>query len=199
MSDLTLQQEEAIATFKENLHLPGGGFHLLIIELCKEFQLPFQKVRNVLMNAQGKIEKKIRNDFENVSEGDLTKENWLNIIRTKLTDLAKDNVSVMDALTENTKYQEVLNVLKEPIKNENDREDILEELMQVYEKNVFKPLLAMLHTTKLYWKLMLAEDLNKMTDTCRQQFSDYPEHMEAAKLLFELDEQVRTAKIDGES
>ena len=48
MTHLTEQQEAAMATFKENLHLPNGGFHKLIIELSKEFQLPFQKVRTVL-------------------------------------------------------------------------------------------------------------------------------------------------------
>ncbi|NOH97420.1 hypothetical protein [Vibrio sp. 99-70-13A1] len=195
MSQLTPQQEEAIATFKENLHLPGGGFHLLIIELCKEFQLPFQKVRNVLMKAQTKVEKKIRHDFSAVCESDITQETWLNSIRTKLAEMAQDNVPVMDNLLANEKYKKVLAALNVPIQNEYEREDILEELMQVYEKEVFKPLLAMLHTTKLYWKLMLAEDLNKMTTICREQFSDYPQHMEAAKILFELDEKVRAAKI----
>lgn len=195
MSQLTPQQEEAIATFKENLHLPGGGFHLLIIELCKEFQLPFQKVRNVLMKAQTKVEKKIRHDFSAVCESDITQETWLNSIRTKLAEMAQDNVPVMDNLLASEKYKKVLAALNVPIQNEYEREDILEELMQVYEKEVFKPLLAMLHTTKLYWKLMLAEDLNKMTTICREQFSDYPQHMEAAKILFELDEKVRAAKI----
>lgn len=52
MTNLTEQQEAAMATFKENLHLPNGGFHKLIIELSKEYQLPFQKVRAVLKKAQ---------------------------------------------------------------------------------------------------------------------------------------------------
>lgn len=52
MTHLTEQQEAAMATFSGNLHLPNGGFHKLIIELSKEYQLPFQKVRAVLKKAQ---------------------------------------------------------------------------------------------------------------------------------------------------
>ena len=52
MSNLTSKQEAALATFKENLHLPNGGFHTLITELGKEYQLPFQKVRSVVKQTQ---------------------------------------------------------------------------------------------------------------------------------------------------
>ena len=66
MTNLTEQQEAAMATFKENLHLPNGGFHKLIIELSKEYQLPFQKVRGVLKKAQKDVERQIREDFSSV-------------------------------------------------------------------------------------------------------------------------------------
>ena len=192
MTHLTEQQEAAMATFKENLHLPNGGFHKLIIELSKEFQLPFQKVRTVLKNAQKDIERQIREDFSNVNEGVISQKNWLNIIRLKLVELAEDNQSVMDKLKSNTKYQKVLEATNASISSEDEREELIEELIQAYEKEVFKPLLAMLHTTKLYWKLMLVDETCKMTEENRDKFSDYPQHMQAAEHLFTLDQKLRS-------
>ena len=192
MTHLTEQQEAAMATFKENLHLPNGGFHKLIIELSKEFQLPFQKVRTVLKNAQKDIERQIREDFSNVDEGVISQTNWVNIIRLKLIELAKDNQSVMDKLKLNPKYQKVLEATNASISSEDEREELIEELIQAYEKEVFKPLLAMLHTTKLYWKLMLVDETCKMTEENRDKFSDYPQHMQAAEHLYTLDQKLRS-------
>ena len=192
MTHLREQQEAAMATFKENLHLPNGGFHKLIIELSKEFQLPFQKVRTVLKNAQKDIERQICEDFSNVDEGVISQTNWVNIIRLKLIELAKDNQSVMDKLKSNTKYQKVLEATNASISSEDEREELIEELIQAYEKEVFKPLLAMLHTTKLYWKLMLVDETCKMTEENRDKFSDYPQHMQAAEHLYTLDQKLRS-------
>ena len=192
MTHLREQQEAALATFKENLHLPNGGFHKLIIELSKEFQLPFQKVRTVLKNAQKDIEHQIREDFSNVDEGVISQTNWVNIIRLKLIELAKDNQSVMDKLKLNPKYQKVLEATNASISSEDEREELIEELIQAYEKEVFKPLLAMLHTTKLYWKLMLVDETCKMTEENRDKFSDYPQHMQAAEHLYTLDQKLRS-------
>ncbi|CAH6896124.1 conserved hypothetical protein [Vibrio chagasii] len=192
MTHLTEQQEAAMATFKENLHLPNGGFHKLIIELSKEFQLPFQKVRTVLKNAQKDIERQIREDFSNVDEGVISQANWVNIIRLKLVELAEDNQSVMDKLKLNPKYQKVLEATNASISSEDEREELIEELIQAYEKEVFKPLLAMLHTTKLYWKLMLVDETCKMTEENRDKFSDYPQHMQAAEHLYTLDQKLRS-------
>ncbi|MEC7939216.1 MAG: hypothetical protein VX212_01240 [Pseudomonadota bacterium] len=192
MTHLTEQQEVAMATFKENLHLPNGGFHKLIIELSKEFQLPFQKVRTVLKNAQKDIERQIREDFSNVNEAVISQKNWLNIIRLKLVELAEDNQNVMDKLKLNPKYQKVLEATNASISSEDEREELIEELIQAYEKEVFKPLLAMLHTTKLYWKLMLVDETCKMTEENRDKFSDYPQHMQAAEHLFTLDQKLRS-------
>ena len=192
MTHLTEQQEAAMATFKENLHLPNGGFHKLIIELSKEFQLPFQKVRTVLKNAQKDIERQIREDFSSVDEGVISQANWLNIIRLKLVELAEDNQSVMDKLKLNPKYQKVLEATNASISSEDEREELIEELIQAYEKEVFKPLLAMLHTTKLYWKLMLVDETCKMTEENRDKFSDYPQHMQAAEHLYTLDQKLRS-------
>jgi len=192
MTHLREQQEAALATFKENLHLPNGGFHKLIIELSKEFQLPFQKVRTVLKNAQKDIERQIREDFSNVDEGVISQTNWMNIIRLKLIELAKDNQSVMDKLKLNPKYQKVLEATNASISSEDEREELIEELIQAYEKEVFKPLLAMLHTTKLYWKLMLVDETCKMTEENRDKFSDYPQHMQAAEHLYTLDQKLRS-------
>ncbi|MFA0037437.1 hypothetical protein [Vibrio sp. 10N.261.52.A1] len=192
MTHLTEQQEAAMATFKENLHLPNGGFHKLIIELSKEFQLPFQKVRTVLKNAQKDIERQIREDFSNVDEGVISQANWVNIIRLKLVELAEGNQSVMDKLKLNPKYQKVLEATNASISSEDEREELIEELIQAYEKEVFKPLLAMLHTTKLYWKLMLVDETCKMTEENRDKFSDYPQHMQAAEHLYTLDQKLRS-------
>jgi len=192
MTHLREQQEAAMATFKENLHLPNGGFHKLIIELSKEFQLPFQKVRTVLKNAQKDIERQIREDFSSVDEGVISQTNWVNIIRLKLIELAKDNQSVMDKLKLNPKYQKVLEATNASISSEDEREELIEELIQAYEKEVFKPLLAMLHTTKLYWKLMLVDETCKMTEENRDKFSDYPQHMQAAEHLYTLDQKLRS-------
>lgn len=192
MTHLTEQQEAAMATFKENLHLPNGGFHKLIIELSKEFQLPFQKVRTVLKNAQKDIERQIREDFSSVDEGVISQANWLNIIRLKLVELAEDNQSVMDKLKLNPKYQKVLEATNASISSEDEREELIEELIQAYEKEVFKPLLAMLHTTKLYWKLMLVDETCKMTEENRDKFSDYPQHMQAAEHLYTIDQKLRS-------
>ena len=192
MTHLTEQQEVAMATFKENLHLPNGGFHKLIIELSKEFQLPFQKVRTVLKNAQKDIERQIREDFSNVNEGVISQKNWLNIIRLKLVELAEDNQNVMDKLKLNPKYQKVLEATNASISSEDEREELIEELIQAYEKEVFKPLLAMLHTTKLYWKLMLVDETCKMTEENRDKFSDYPQHMQAAEHLYTIDQKLRS-------
>jgi len=192
MTHLTEQQEVAMATFKENLHLPNGGFHKLIIELSKEFQLPFQKVRTVLKNAQKDIERQIREDFSNVDEGVISQKNWLNIIRLKLVELAEDNQNVMDKLKLNPKYQKVLEATNASISSEDEREELIEELIQAYEKEVFKPLLAMLHTTKLYWKLMLVDETCKMTEENRDKFSDYPQHMQAAEHLYTIDQKLRS-------
>ena len=192
MTHLTEQQEAAMATFKENLHLPNGGFHKLIIELSKEFQLPFQKVRTVLKNAQKDIERQIREDFSNVDEGVISQANWVNIIRLKLVELAEGNQSVMDKLKLNPKYQKVLEATNASISSEDEREELIEDLIQAYEKEVFKPLLAMLHTTKLYWKLMLVDETCKMTEENRDKFSDYPQHMQAAEHLYTIDQKLRS-------
>ena len=195
MSELTLLQEQALATFKTNIHLPGDGFHTLIIELSKEHQLPFQKVRSVVKSSQVAIEKKIKNDFESVDSSEFTKASWLDSINNALIDLAKNNEQVMDVLQANSNYIKAIDAMKSNISSEEDREAIVEWLMLAYEKTIFKPLLAMLHTSPRYWKLMRVEELHQMTAENREQFNDYPSHMEAAAHLYKLDEKVRSATI----
>ncbi|WP_295891309.1 hypothetical protein [uncultured Vibrio sp.] len=195
MKQLTPQQENSLASFKDNLHLPNDGFHTLIIELSKEYQLPFQKVRKALIKSQKAIETKIRNEFDDVVESDLSKENWLILIHLELKALAESNQSVLDKLSVNENYLNALALTKNDIGSENDREAALEELYLAYEKVVFKPLLSMLHTSPLYWKLMRFEELYQMTEEHRQLFVDYPEHMEAAKQLFQLDKNIRHGSI----
>ncbi|MFA0114132.1 hypothetical protein AB4407_10685 [Vibrio sp. 10N.261.46.E11] len=192
MTHLTEQQEAAMATFKENLHLPNGGFHKLIIELSKEYQLPFQKVRAVLKKAQKDVERQIREDFASIDDEVLSQENWVNIIKSKLVELAEENQTIMDKLQQNLKYQKVLSATEGSIASENERDELIEELIQAYEKEVFKPLLAMLHTTKLYWKLMLVDETCKMNEENREKFSDYPQHMQAAEHLYTLDQKLRS-------
>ncbi|MEZ8824762.1 hypothetical protein [Vibrio sp. 10N.261.55.A7] len=191
MSPFSLQQENALAMFKNNLHLPNNGFHTLIIELSKEYQLPFQRVRKALINSQKSVERKIKQDFDNLVSEDLSQENWLKLIRTELTELAKDNQSVLDNLNKNEMYIQARTLAEESISSEAVREEILEALFLVYEKVVFKPLLSMLHTSPLYWKLMRCEELSQMTQENRLLFAEYAEYMEAAETLFQLDEAVR--------
>ena len=190
MSELNPQQETALATFKANLHLPHGGFYALIVELSKKYQLPFQTVRSVVMKAQRGIENSIRTEPDTLSEIDISQAHWRNVIDQALHDLAKENTQVMDDLANNPSYQKALSSMSQ-IDSEAMREEVLEWLMQAYEKEVLKPLLAMLRTSPLYWKLMLAEELNQMNESCRSQFHEYPQHVEAAAHLFDLDEKVR--------
>ncbi|EGU29548.1 hypothetical protein VII00023_09059 [Vibrio ichthyoenteri ATCC 700023] len=195
MSELTPQQDAALAAFKANLHLPHGGFYALIVELSKTYQLPFQTVRSVVMKAQRDIEGKIRREPDCLSDIDLSQAHWRYVIDTALLALAQENTQVMDDLASNPSYQKALKAMSESIDSEDKREEILEWLMQAYEKEVLKPLLAMLRTSPLYWKLMLAEELSQMTETCRAQFHEYPQHVEAAAHLFDLDEKVRAMSL----
>jgi uncharacterized protein YdiU (UPF0061 family) len=191
MSNLTPEQEAALATFKENLHLPNGGFHTLITELGKEYQLPFQKVRSVVKQAQKNVERRIKSDFETIDADALTQANWIAAIRAELEELAKETESVMDKLKANPKYLNVSAAIEGVISTEDERDEWIEQLIQVYEKEVLKPLLAMLRTTKLYWTLMLVDETCKMTPEQREKFADYPQHMEAAEHLYELDKKLR--------
>lgn len=193
MSALTEQQEQAISTFKENLHLPGGGFHALIVELCKEYQLPFQQVRSVLKKSQTAVEKKIRLDFTHISASDLTKENWLAIIEQALIPLAEATPAVMDSLSQHEPYQQAVACIKQGVADEAQRQHLLVELEVIYEQQVCKPLKAMLYTTVLYWEL--SEDVFNMNEELRLKFSDYPQYMDATEHLFELWQQVKSAAI----
>jgi hypothetical protein len=193
MSHLSQAQESAIATFKQNLHLPGGGFHALIVDLSKEFQLPFQTVRAVLKNTQSTIEKKIFHQFDHVNESDLTKENWLHLIKHALGELAKDNQPLMESLVNSERYLKLAAELDEPLCSETQRERMLTDLALIYEHDVYKPLLAMLYTTTLYWEL--SSDLFTMDQAHRQMISDYPQHMEATAHLFDLKTQIESRPI----
>lgn len=189
MSQLTEEQKGAIALFKENLHLPGGGFHALIIELCKEYQLPFQAVRKVLKVSQKRVETKIRNDFDNVEQDDLTQNNWLSLIREELRLQAKENKPVMDCLTTSKEYLLFVADAAAPIENEEQREQLQEMLYTLYHKFVYKPLSAMLHTSTLYWKLKT--ELDEMTEQQRDHFREYPDYMTAIEHLLQLKAQIK--------
>ncbi|CAM3084449.1 hypothetical protein [Vibrio rarus] len=192
MSELTPQQEQAIATFKTNMHFPGDGYHALIIELCKTYQLPFQKVRKALMSNQKAIEKNIRQQYDQLTEDDLTQQAWLNLVHGELKGMATHNSSLMATLQANANYIHALKQINSGINTEPMREQVLEALFLAYEKVMFKPLAAMLHTTALYWKLMRAEEIHVMTQEYRAWFSDYPQHMEVAAHLFTLQQQVQS-------
>ena len=122
MTELTFTpQQQAIATFKANLHLPNGGFHKLIVELAREYLLPFQAVRKVLKQSQKVIEKKVKHQFDDVSNFDLTQENWLNLIHTSLAKQAKGNLPVMEKLQQSQLYQDAIQALSQPI---DDQESV---------------------------------------------------------------------------
>ncbi|GAD79055.1 hypothetical protein [Vibrio ezurae] len=195
MSELTPSQEHALATFKACMHFPDNGFHDLIIELCKTYQLSFQKVRKVLMSSQRNIEKQIRHDFEHVTEQQLSKHYWLTLVHAQLKEMAQSNIAVMQALQANANYQKAQASIDAKIHTEDEREAVLECLFLAYEKEVFKPLAAMLHTTPIYWKLMRAEEIRTMTTEYQTHFIDYPEYMSAANHLFVIEQNVRALKL----
>ncbi|WED22848.1 hypothetical protein L3Q72_05495 [Vibrio sp. JC009] len=189
MSELTAEQEHALTLFKERTHLPGNGFHALIIELCKEYQLPFQQVRTVFMESQAAIEKKIRTDFANTTDEQVTKEHWLSVIKSRLDELAADNPPIMEKLTSSNRYLKLKQALAKPINSEEEKALLLANLEDVYEFEVCKPLKAMLRTTSLFWAVK--SELFEMTPEQRLKFSDYPQHMEATEHLLELAERIR--------
>ena len=184
MSPLTLEQKSAIARFKDNLHLPGNGFHALIIEQCREYQLPFQAVRTVFMKSQASIEEKIRYDFRNIDDNQLTMEHWLSLIRNQLSELAASNVPVMEKLTSGKRYLELNATLSKDVKNTEQKEQIQNLFEDVYELEISKPLKAMLRTTSLFWAVK--SSLFEMTEEQREKFGDYPQYMEAIEHLLDL-------------
>ncbi|HCH02062.1 MAG TPA: hypothetical protein DEV85_09275 [Vibrio sp.] len=185
MTELTLTpQQQAIATFKANLHLPNGGFHKLIVELAREYSLPFQAVRKVLKQSQKVIDKKIKHQFNEVSDFALTQENWLNLIHASLAEQAKNNLPVMEKLQQSQLYQDAIQALSQASENQDKREAVREQLAMAYEIEVYKPLTEMLYTSILYWKL--PDDLYQMTAAKQQEFEGYPQHMEAVRHLLEL-------------
>jgi len=190
MRPLSSEQENAIAILKSNLHLPEGGFHRLILDLCIEFQLPFQKVRSVLKKSQTTIERKIRDDFETMNEHELTQENWLTLIKHSLVSLAKNNKPIMETLTNNGFYIKTMNMLQQDNISEDDCKNALADLSQAYQSDVYKPLSAMLYTSDLYW--YLSTELTEMTDERCQKFHRYPQHMEAIAHLVALRAKVET-------
>lgn len=187
MTELTLTpQQHAIATLKANLHLPNGGFHKLIVELSREYLLPFQTVRKVLKQSQKAIEKKIKHQLDDVSDDELTKDHWLSLIHASLTEKAKDNQPVMGKLQQNQLYQDAIQVLSQPTHTQDECEAVREQLAMAYEIEVYKPLTEMLYTSILYWKL--PDDLYQMTEDKQLEFGGYPQHMEAVRHLLELAE-----------
>lgn len=187
MTEPTLTpQQQAIATLKANLHLPNGGFHKLIVELAREYLLPFQAVRKVLKQSQKAIEKKIKHQFDEISDYDLTQENWLNLIHISLKEQAKNNTPVMEKLQQSQLYQDAIQTLSQPINDQAQRETAREQLAVTYEIEVYKPLTEMLYTSILYWKL--PDDLYQMTPAKQQEFEGYPQHMEAVRHLLVLSE-----------
>lgn len=188
MSQLTPDQESAIARFKQHTHLPGNGFHAMIIELCKEYQLPFQPVRTVVMRAQAGIEAQIRADIKAVTDEQLTKAHWLTVIRAELAEMAGNTIPLMEQLTSSKRYLQVKEKLAKPELNAEEKEQILAELEDIYEYEVCNPLKAMLRTSKLFWAVK--SELSEMTPEQRQKFSDYPQHMEATEHLLTLGDSI---------
>lgn len=196
MNHLTNDQTNAITALKSNIHLPGGGFHVLIVDLCKEFQLPFPKVRAVVKASQSAIESKIPHESSPELERIVTKEYWLSLIREQLTVLAKDNRPLMEVIAEVEQYTlslENISKMKHSGCTQQLKESVTADLNSVYELWVYKPLNAMLHTTLLQWKLK--SELQQMTDERRALFSDYPMHMQATQHLLDLCNDVASLEI----
>jgi hypothetical protein len=185
MHSLSIEQAQALAFFKENLHLPGGGYHALIVDLSKEYLLPFQKVRSVVKKSQATIEKKIKQDFSTIQDSDLTKEHWLELVQKQLRLLAKENKPIMETLTSHPLYTSIALSIDKGIESNSEREQLKNDLYSLYETEVFKPLSAMLYTSNLFW--ILSNDLGEMDDDRCVQFSEYHQHLAAINHLRELD------------
>ncbi|MCJ2376929.1 hypothetical protein LNL84_08785 [Vibrio sp. ZSDZ34] len=188
MSQMTTQQERALAIFKSNIHLPHGGFHKLIVELCKEFQLPFPKVRAAVKNGQKVIESNIRSNDDLIDESTLSQQHWLSIINAELSELAKDNKPVIETLQSSDIYQRFTVALAQPLLSESDREQHYALLCDVYEFQVYKPLTSMLHTTTLFWEI--SNDLDLVNEQILPKFSDYPQHVLAIEHILALKQQL---------
>ncbi|MDR9828859.1 hypothetical protein RCJ22_25050 [Vibrio sp. FNV 38] len=196
MDHLTDDQTQALATLKSNIHLPNGGFHRLIVELCKEYQLPFQKVRAVLKSAQSAIESNIQQASSSELDGLVTKEHWLSLITEQLVLLAKDNKPLLEVISQLERYVltiDRINIMKQTGCTQQTKEEVIEDLCMVYEKSVYQPLKAMLYTTLLQWELR--NDLQEMTNERRAKFGEYPMYMQATQHLFELYEQVSSITV----
>ncbi|WP_413283080.1 hypothetical protein [Vibrio sp. MA40-2] len=183
-----LNEEQALAMLKANLHLPNGGFHKLILELCIEFQLPFQKIRSVLKKSQRSIEKNIKQSTGPVDPAILTKESWLQQVKQTLTLLAEENKPLMECLVNDVHYIRAISASEQPIMCESEREAILADLAQAYESQVFKSLSAMLYTSDLFW--LLSNELIEMTQQRCEVFDQYPQHIEAINHLLSVYDQV---------
>ncbi|WP_261816967.1 hypothetical protein [Vibrio gallicus] len=187
MSHLNDEQVQSLANFKSNIHLPHGGFHTLIVDLCREYQLPFPKVRTVVKASQIDVENKILDadiaDLERI----VTKQYWVDLIRERLALLAVDNKTPLQDITETELYRQCLESIRE-MKCSGATQQLqastIESLNSVYEMSVYKPLKAMLHTTQLQWKLK--RELQSMTEEQRTLFCDYPAYMQATKHLLDL-------------
>ncbi|MFA0087686.1 hypothetical protein [Vibrio sp. 10N.261.51.F12] len=193
MSNLTVEQENAIATFKAALHLPKGGFHVLIVDLCQQYQLPFQTCRSVLKKAQKSIESKIRDQYDELEPADLTQACWLALIHQSLSELAAQTQPLMVTMTSSERYTAIMSAMESPHVEASARDELIDKLMMVYELDVYKSLGAMLHTSALYWELR--DDLFEMTADRLQKFSDYPQHVEATLHLLDLADRVRSPSV----
>lgn len=181
-----LLQQQALATLKQNLHLPNGGFHILIVELCCEYQLPFQSVRRVVREAQSKIEQVIFDDVAAIFDQNLSQENWLKLIHQELEQMAKESVPVLDAMREDAVYKKIKSAAQLQSVDSETHTARLNDLNDVYQRVVYRSLKAMLHTSKLYWELK--EKLFEMTDERCERFSNYSQHVKAIKQLQSLAE-----------
>lgn len=187
------QQQVAITKLKQNLHLPNGGFHALIVDLSREYLLPFQQVRSVLKQVQQSIEANIGKSADAIDENALTYDNWISLIRNKLEALAKGNIPVMQAIEKNDSYIWLNQQLSNPVEGDEQRQQLIESIEDIYQREVYQPLMAMLYTSMLYWELR--ESLEDMTQERIELFKGYPEHMQACLHLIELQKQIVNGSI----
>lgn len=168
MSNLTIEQTNAIAEFKSELHLPNDGFHTLIIDLSRDYDLPFQVVRKCLKSSQKQIERLIKSEAWVSNPIDYKLTHWLERIHNELEKLAATNDSLMSKI-EASEYYPLLK--QEPDTNTSNY------VAEIYYTEIYLPLRERLYTSKLYWRLK--EDFPEMDSERIEDFRDYNEYYEA--------------------
>lgn len=168
MSELSVEQLNAIAKFKSELHLPNDGFHTLIIDLSKDYDQPFQVVRKCLKKSQKQIERLISSDVWVTNPVDYQLSHWFDAIHKELKKLSTNNVTVMERFESNEYYQ---------LLQQDPEANLVGNVAELYYSEIYQPLKERLYTSKLFWRLK--EDFSEMDSERIDDFREYEQYHHA--------------------